>query len=465
MAKDTSISAKKKEQIQAIEATDDQLTTRACLSFFAIYLRSIQLLPIIERMFGKLRKNKKGLPIPELFVQVLSFFMDGTSRHLTGFDQLKKEESYLDVVGSERLASSHAIKRFFGAFSHRRVYLYRRLLQDLFIWRLKLTKPPVIILGIDTTVFDNDDAPKRHGVQPTYKKVKGFQPLQMNWGRYVVDAVVRGGKKHSNHGDTVDMMVWHIVEKIRKEYQKDVPIIVRMDAGFYDDDLFATFEWLQIGYLCGGKQYANVLDFAADATDWQAFKKNADDPTSWMYTDFLCKQKKWLKERRTIFSTLWEDNGQYFLDGLCRDMVIVTNIGKGEPIDAQLRAIGEEQWLEAEALLAHYHDRGTDELTNRALKTFGHEQLPFKRFTANAAWYYMMLLGNNLFESFKEDVTEAVIPVSVYADTFRRRFIKTAGKIVRHAGKLSMKVPRAVFERLQLDRLFERCQNSLPLLC
>ncbi len=133
MAKDTSISEKKKEPIQAIEATDDQLTTRACLSFFAIYLRSIQLLPIRERMFGKLRKNNKGLPIPELFVQVLSFFMDGTSRQLKGFDQLKKEESYLDVVGSERLGSSHAIKRFFGAFSFSRVYLFRRLLQDLFI--------------------------------------------------------------------------------------------------------------------------------------------------------------------------------------------------------------------------------------------------------------------------------------------------------------------------------------------
>jgi hypothetical protein len=465
MAKDTSIPEKKKEQIHAIQATDDQLTTRSCLSLFAIYLRSIQLFPIIERLFGKLRKNKKGLPITELFVQILSFFMDGTSRHLTGFDQLQKEESYLDVVGSERLASSHAIKRFFGAFSHCRVYLFRRLLQDLFIWRLKLTKPPVIILGIDTTVFDNDDAPKRHGVQPTYKKVKGFQPLQMNWGRYVVDAVFRGGKKHSNHGDTVDMMLWHIVEKIRKEYQKDVPIIVRMDAGFYDEDLFETCEWLQIGYLCGSKQYANVLDLATDATDWQAFKKNTDDRKSWIYTDFLCKQRRWKKERRTIFSALCEGDGQDMLDGLCRDMVIITNLGKGEAIDAQLRAIGEEQWLETETLLAQYHDRGTDELTNRALKTFSHEQLPFKRFTANAAWYYMMLLGNNLFESFKEDVTESVIPVSVYADTFRRQFIKTAGKMVRHAGQLIMKVPRAAFERLQLDQLFMRCQNSSPLLC
>jgi hypothetical protein len=91
--------------------------------------------------------------------------------------------------------------------------------------------------------------------------------------------------------------------------------------------------------------------------------------------------------------------------------------------------------------------------------------LPFKRFPANSAWYYLMLVGNNLFESFKEDVTESVIPVSVYADTFRRQFIDTAGKIVRHAGNVFMKVPRAAYERLQFGKLFEICQNSLPQLC
>ena len=56
-------------------------------------------------------------------------------------------------------------------------------------------------------VMDNDDAPKRHGVKPTYKKVLGFQPLQMTWGRYIIDAVFRGGDKHSNHGDTAAKMI------------------------------------------------------------------------------------------------------------------------------------------------------------------------------------------------------------------------------------------------------------------
>ena len=432
---------------------------------FAIYLRNIALFPIIERLFGKMRKNGKGLPITELFVQILSFFMDGTSRHLTRFDQLAADNAYADLLGTARLASSHAVKRLIGAFPFCRIFLFRRLLQDLFIWRLQHSKPQEIVLGLDTTVLDNDDAEKRHGVQPTYKKVKGFQPLQLTWGRYVVDGVFRGGKKHSNHGETVDQMLLHMVAKIRREYREDVPIIVRMDAGFFDADLFETLEYLKIGYLCGGKQYRNVLDEATDAVDWHAFRKDDKQKKSWMYTEFMSRQKSWRKERRTIFSTLWEDGGQYVLEGLCRDTVVITNIGRGEAIDEQLKAAGRDSWLDAGVLLALYHDRGTDELTNRALKTFGHEQLPFKRFNANAAWYYLMVLANNLFEAFKEDVTESVIPVSVYADTFRRQFIDTAGKLVRHAGKLVMRVPKVDFDRLKFDRLFEKCQVGLPQLC
>ena len=39
------------------------------------------------------------------------------------------------------------------------------------------------MLGLDTMVMDNDEAKERQGVKPTYKKVDGFQPLQMTWGR------------------------------------------------------------------------------------------------------------------------------------------------------------------------------------------------------------------------------------------------------------------------------------------
>lgn len=85
---------------------------------------------------------------------------------------------------------------------------------------------------IDTMVMNNDEAPKRHGVQPTCKKVKGFQPFQIIWGRKIVDAVFRGGKKHGNRGHTAINMIRDLVRLIRIEYNVRVPIVVRMDAGF-----------------------------------------------------------------------------------------------------------------------------------------------------------------------------------------------------------------------------------------
>jgi len=76
-----------------------------------------------------------------------------------------------------------------------------------------------------------------------------------------------------------------------------------------------------------------------------------------------------------------------------------------------------------------------------------------------------MMLGNNVFESFKIDVSASVIPVTVYADTFRRKFIDTSAKIVRNGKKLIMKVPTACLQRLQFDKLFDRCLNVTVMRC
>jgi hypothetical protein len=58
------------------------------------------------------------------------------------------------------------------------VWLFRRILQQLFVWRLNIEGPEIIKIGLDTMVLDNDDSKMKEGVEPTYKKVKGFQPLQ-----------------------------------------------------------------------------------------------------------------------------------------------------------------------------------------------------------------------------------------------------------------------------------------------
>ena len=114
--------------IGAIESTDERITSRAGLAFFARYLKGIQLIPIIERKFGSMWKNKKGIPVTDHFIQVLCFFMDGTSRHLCWFDHLKRDEGYAALLATneQHLASSHSVKRFFDRFSFLRIFVFQQ---------------------------------------------------------------------------------------------------------------------------------------------------------------------------------------------------------------------------------------------------------------------------------------------------------------------------------------------------
>jgi hypothetical protein len=461
MAKNNKIYRKSELKISDVQATSERLTGRAGLAFFVAYLHGIQIFSLLDRFFGSLRKSKKGTDIIELFKQMFCFMMDGTSRHLVYFDHLKSDAGYAGSIetATKEMASSHTIKRFFKGFSFVRVYLFRRLLHNLFIWRLKIVQPLVIELGIDTMVLDNDDADCRHGVKPTYKKKKGFQPLQMNWGRYFVDAVFRGGDKHSNHGDTVEKMIRHMVNKIRKSYRMDVPIIIRLDSGFFDQKIFEVCEELHVGYICGGKFYKDIIELGNSATCWQNFASSKKKDI-WEYTEFGSKRGSWKKFRRALYCRLLNKDKQLYLPGTRPDTVIITNLGLGGGIDELLEETGNGHYLSCDTILACYHERGSDELANRALKNFGHEQLPFKHFNPNSAWYYIMLVGHFLFESFKEDVASPVISVNAYADTVRRQFIDIAGKIVSHSGKIILKVASACFERLQLSRLLNRCSQS-----
>lgn len=462
MNKNSRCYRKKELKINAIETTEDRLTGRAGLALFIAYLHSIELFALIDRFFGSIRKSRKGADVCVLFKQVLCFMVDGTSRHLSYFDELSKDAGYAGSIETdmEEMASSHQIKRFYKAFAWTRIFLFRRLLQALFIWRLKIEQPELIELGIDTMVMDNDDAKCRHGVKPTYKKKKGFQPLQMNWGKLIVDAVFRGGDKHSNHGDTVQKMIAHMVAKIRKQYREEVAIIIRMDSGFFDQKIFKLCEKLRIGYVCGAKLYKDVKALAGTSEDetWTRYCSGKKD--YWQYIEFGTKRGNWDRFRRAIYCRLINNGDQLYLPGCRPDTVIVTNIGQGQPIDAMLKLIGAEDYLKAHSIVACYHERGSDELANRALKDFGHEQLPFKRFNPNAAWYYTMLLGHFLMESFKQDVGTPVVSVGAYANTIRRRLIDIAGKIVSHSGKIILKVSAACFESLHLSELFERCKYA-----
>lgn len=366
-------------KITKVEATDEKLSGRGGLFFILRYIESLGFYQIFENIYGHLKKSSKGLSCLQFIKQVLAFFIDGSDLSMKSFDRRQDDAAYAALLENtpEQMASSHQIKRFFQKFAFIGNRLFRNLLLRLFIWRLHIEQPELIVLFADSMVLGNDDATRREGVEPTYKNKKGFQPLQISWGPYLVDAVFRAGSTHCNRGYDLMKAVGRLVSAIRKEY-RDVPII------------------------------------------------------------------------------LVTDSGQLNLEFTRTDSFIYTNIGQDQQLTDQLIAAGAEDYLRAERAIHLNHQRGKGELNHRALKEFAtKEQLPFEKFGMNQAYYYIMMIAYFLYEAYKHDVTAAVFSLSSYPTTFRRQVIDFAVKIISTGGKYIIKVAHLIYERLDIQNVWE----------
>ena len=454
------------QKINKVAVTDDNITGRGGMALFSRYIDSIGILSLLLDKFSFLRKSSKGLSISSLFKQIFCWFIDKTSRHLCYFDSLKKDEGYASAIETDttKMASSHQIKRFFSKFGLGSSFIFRFILNKLFIWRLDIEKPEEIRLYIDSMVLNNDDAEKRQGVEPTYKKVKGFKPLQISWNGFIIDCIFRGGKKNCNYGDVAANMIIKLVNLIRKKYNKDVPIFLHCDSGFFDVKNFETFNALNIAFIASGKMYDGVKEYVQSTSDkqWENYNK---DKQVWEYIDFGFSCKSWNKFFRAIYTRMVSNsNGQMLIDFDRSENVILTNIGINEKVLENCSPDRKEYWLKSISIIVSYHQCGTDELTHRALKDFGFEQLPFKRFNANMALYYCMLISFILFVSFKHDISNEVIPITSYATSVRRKLIDIAAKITRTGHEVILKVTNYVMTNLRFDQLWFKCQNPPPII-
>lgn len=452
-------------KINKVEITDDTLSNRGGLSFLMRYIDNTGLASMIENTFGHLRKSSKGESISEITRQFMAFCIDGTKHSIARFDELKKDQGYAAVLEckSDKLMSTAAIKRFFKKFRGNTYASFRSIINDLFIWRLKQEKPDVINLHLDTMVLDNDDAKKREGCNVTYKKVCGFQPLQINWGPYIVDLNFRSGEKHSNHGNDAKKAVARLVRLIRSRYDKNIPIIINADSGFLSEENLSYFEKeLKIKYIVIGKLYSSIYE-TIEADGIAESDRITGDHASWVCYDFMSKLDKWDAIRRTILTTLVSEDEQCVLQGI-RDTVMYTNLGNNDNIDLELKLRKQDNLLETAGIVKLAHHNGEEELNHRSIKEFmGSEHLPFKNFGMNGAYYSLMVISHLMMESFRCDVASDIIPKRCYATRLRRQIIDIAVKVIRKGHQIILKTTRAVWDELHVSRIWEMCNCQLSI--
>ena len=469
-----------KNKITKISVTKQKISGRGGITLFLRYVEKIMFYNAIGLAFSKLNIfNSKGLQLMQFTKQMLAFFIDGTDMSISGFDKKKKDESYASVIENspEEMASSHQIKRFFRKLSIVPAFVFRKILKTLFIWRLKIKKPQVIELFIDTMVMNNDDALKREGVEPTYKPVKGFQPLHVAWCGKIVDLIFRKGSSHSNHGTDYVDIVRDIVKLIRKKYSKTVAIIINTDSGFFDQKAFDYFEQvLKIHWVSTATLYPTLKKDIVELkeTNQELIKNNETalfnsfekGKQVWNYVEFGSKLKSWKKFRRCVYTELTsKKDGQFLLDFHKSDSAIFTNIGINSDLDKKLKATKAEEYFTTEGLIKLSHSKGRGELVHRSLKEFAtKEQLPFEKFGMNMVYYYLLVITHFLFETYKVDVTDKVVPVKSYPNTFRRQLIDFAVKIVSHSRDKILQVVETTYNNLKIKELWLKCQTPPQIL-
>jgi hypothetical protein len=458
-----------------VNITDNTISSRGGLTFISRYLEKNRFFRLIDTHLGSFRSSKKAPAVSFIVRQLILFFINGSHKAVSGFDILQKDAGYAAVleVAREQLLSSHSVKRFFRKFTYIKCGILRKIVNTLFVWRLILEKPKVIILDIDTMVLNNDDAKKRHGCDVTYKHCKGFQPLQITWNNIIVDAHFRRGSAHSNHGNDVQKALSSIVGLIRNHYRSDIPIVVTCDSGFLDEKNLHYFDaTLGIGFICFGKLYDSIKQQVRSISPAE-FKEYGHGQKLWHYTEFNSKLDSWkrFESLRTIFTTQQcDENGQMIHEIARPDSVLYTNIGCNESIAETLISSGNESLMTAESIIEHAHQRGSNELCNRSFKEFIlSEKLPFKQFGMNAAYYYFMVIAHTLNESYKTDIVNNCdithIHINCYPKTFRRNMIDFAVQIVSSAKEISLQVMLGVWKNLNIMKLWELCnsKNMVPI--
>ena len=153
-------------KITKIGITNDKISSRRGLLFFLRYIEKTSLYSLISSILLKeIKVNSKRLQLPQFLKQIFAYFMDGTHMSMTGFDTRKNDQGYAAVMENKpvEMASSHQMKRFFARLSIVPNKVYRMILHRLFIWRLRIENPRIMILGIDTMLMDNDLSKKREG--------------------------------------------------------------------------------------------------------------------------------------------------------------------------------------------------------------------------------------------------------------------------------------------------------------
>ncbi len=343
-----------------------------------------------------------------------------------GIDKLER----LKLLQSDPLVNEFAISikepetvsRFLGNFSYKTTQMLREINFKLFRKLLRNSKLKSITLDIDSSVVNveghQEGAVKGYNPKKPGNRCYNTQFAFCDEIKAYVTGYVRSGDTYSANGaaETIKEIMAHLKEE-------GLEITFRMDSGYFDDAILETIESLGGKYVIKGKGYPTLVAQVTDPSITFGTGESGRETA-----EFVTALNTWEKDRRFVVSRVLKDE---------KDRAQLSFL-EGEEYDYFFFVTNTEQ--SSEEMVDFYEKRGNCENYIKEAKydlAVGH--LLLQSFWANEAIFQLMMLAYNLFLLFKMDFAGET-EYRQQIKTFRLKYIFLAGKIIRTARSVVMKL-------------------------
>jgi hypothetical protein len=327
------------------------------------------------------------------------------------------------------------VSRFLGNFSYKTTQMLREINFKLFRKLLRKSKLKSITIDIDSSVV-NVEGHQEGAVKGYNPKKPGNRCYNLQFAfcdeiKAYLTGYVRSGDTYTANGTAE--MIQEIMAHLKDE---GLEITFRMDSGYFDDAILETIESLGGKYVIKGKGYPTLV---AQVTDQSITFVTGEGGRE--TTEFVTALNTWKEDRRFVVSRVLKDEKDRkqlsFLEGEAYDyFFFVTN---------DMEQLSEE-------VVEFYEKRGNCENYIKEAKydmAVGH--LLLQSFWANEAIFQLMMLTYNLFLLFKMDFAKET-EYRQQIKTFRLKYIFLAGKIIRTARSVVMKLS----EKYPYQEIYEK---------
>lgn len=402
--------------------TDETITPYAGLAGFGEFLRAMAVDEEVRRFLPK-PGSGRGYEAWS-FVQPLLLMLHAGGRSLEDLRVLQADRGLLELLQIHRVPSADATGDFLRRLGRKGGPGLTRLQRRVVAKALRHEDRTAYTLDIDATAIE---AHKKEAAF-TYKGFKGYMPIV---GHLAENGLVVHHEFREGNQAPADRNLPFLHACLQTMPRGKHITAFRADAASYQADLLDTLAHEHIAYAVGARLDASVKAAvqAIPPGAWRPFEDG-----------FIAET-------------------QYRMRAMTHDfrLIVFRRPGQGTLFEqdsfARLTAIAARREGTAEEVLAWYRARGEhSENRIKELKIgFGMERMPCGQSGANAAFFSLGVLAYNLYKLF---LLHALPPAFARCQVQSLRFhlYTIAGKIVRHAGALILKVPRSAFDFLHAIR-------------